>query len=482
MLQGQKEIFRMKTSWIATIVLITVLGLGAAYAAGAPLFVGFSVGLLALGGAALRSGTADRASLWGMMRDGVGHTKEVVWILLLVGLLIPAWTASGVIANLVDAGLSLLHPAWIVSFGFFFSAAFAMAVGTSTGTLSAVGIPLIGIAAHLGVPLPLMAGALVSGAFVGDRTSPFSSAHQLVASSVGVPERSLYRLLQPTTYASVLIALLAFAAFDWFGPWGAAEGGAGSGPTAVASTGGAGGGFADSRLLWAPPALLLVCNLFRLRTKYAFAATIVAAVIIGVYVQGGSLQDWTSWLWHGYAPVEPAASAASGSGADASHGKGLVGMIDLILLIVLAGAYNGIMEKGGIVRPVAERLLGTGTSLFGATARTGLFGLALGLVSCTQTLPIMMTGRSLAAVWVERFPRAELARVTADTSLLLAALVPWNLIAVLCSTILGVPAEAYLPFALFLWVPPLLTLALSARRDRSSRKLAAGTSEHQKRA
>ncbi|WP_309122948.1 Na+/H+ antiporter NhaC family protein [Paenibacillus sp.] len=434
------------------IVALTIVGLGAAYAADLPLAVGFSVGLGALIWSVLRFGVVPgRAALLRMIGEGVGHTKEVVWILLFVGLLIPAWTAGGVIDYMVGAGLRLLDPAWIVTFGFVFSSIVAMTLGTSTGTLSSVGIPLMGVAAHLGVPPPLMAGALVSGAFVGDRTSPFSSAHQLVASSAGVPERSLFRLLQPTTYAAFCIALAVFAAFDGFGDWGTGE--------VVLGYESAAG---ESWLLALPPASLLLAILFRLRTRYAFIVGIVAGIAVGASLRGGTALQWIGWLWGGYTPAEGSAD----SGAALSHGEGVAGMVELVVLIALAGAYNGILEGTGIVRPIAERLLGKRPSLVGATARTGLFGLGLGLVSCTQTLPIMMTARSLAAAWTERFPREHLARVTADTSLLLAALVPWNMIAVLCGTIVGVPVERYAPYALFLWLPPLLTLAWSGWRGQ----------------
>ncbi|HZG74877.1 MAG TPA: Na+/H+ antiporter NhaC family protein, partial [Paenibacillus sp.] len=398
----------MSTLRIAGIVALTIAGLGAAYAAGLPLAVGFTVGLAALMGSALRTGIVrDGATLWSMMKEGVGHTKEVVWILLMVGLLIPAWSASGVIDFMVGAGLRLLDPAWIVTFGFVFASIAAMTLGTSTGTLSAVGLPLMGIAAHLGVPPSIMAGALVSGAFVGDRTSPFSSAHQLVASSAGVPERSLFRLLQPTTYGAYGIALAFFMAIDRIGAWGANEAGFFF----------SGGSAAESWLFALPPTLLLLCIAFRLRTRHAFVVGIVAGIAVGAALHGGTASQWLHWLWAGYPP----AAEEGASFAAASHGKGLAGMIELVVLIALAGAYNGIMEKAGIIRPIAVRLIGDRSSLVGATARTGLFGLGLGLVSCTQTLPIMMTGRSLASVWSERFSREQLARVTADTSLLLAA-------------------------------------------------------------
>lgn len=438
----------MKMIHLVLIVIITIIGLGAAYGFGFPLFAGFSFGLAALVTAALRRRLVGPRQLLRIMADGVGHTKEVMWILLLVGLLIPAWTASGAIAFLVDTGLKWLHPEWIVSLGFVFSSVISLTLGTSTGTLSAVGIPLMGVALMLGVPLPVMAGALVSGAFVGDRTSPFSSAHQLVASSTGVPERSLFRILLPTTAMAYGAALICFVTADWLGDWGA-------GLDAAPVVGTVGSGLAMSPWLAVPAVLLLISIVLRIRTKYAFLLGIASSLVIGGWLQGGTVTEWLGWLWGGY-------EAAGASGV--SQVKGVAGMVDLVLLIALAGAYNGIMEETGMIRPLVRRLLGERASLTGATVRTGLFGLGLGFVSCTQTLPIMMTGRNLLDEWTARFRREHLARVTADTSLLLAALVPWNMLAILCGTILGVSVEQYVPYALFVWLPPLLTVAWSAWR------------------
>ncbi|WP_199619169.1 Na+/H+ antiporter NhaC family protein [Paenibacillus alkalitolerans] len=447
-------------SWkLGAIVVFTVAGLAAAYVTHIPLVVGFSGGLLVLSLTVMRDLGIGTRRLFSMMAEGVAHTKEVVWILLLVGLLIPSWTASGTIAFLVDAGLRLLYPEFLLTFGFLFAAGFALTLGTSTGTLSAVGIPLMGVAAHIGVPLPMMAGALLSGAFVGDRTSPFSSAHRLVASSAGVPAASLFRILLPTSCAAFVLSSLLYGILDWVGDWGTG---------AIALSGGR-SGFVLHPLLAIPPVLLLLANVFRLQTKYAFIAAIVSALALGFALQAGDWRDWIVWLWEGYT------ASASSEGAAGIGGKGVVDMIDLVALIALAGAYNGILEKTNLIMPIARRLLGgESATLASMTARAGLFGFGLGVVSCTQTLPIMMTSRNLAGVWTERYSNEHLARVTADTSLLFAALVPWNMLAILCGTIVGVPAEQYALYAFFVWLPPLLTYGWSVWLGRRSGAAAAG--------
>ncbi|WP_166243905.1 Na+/H+ antiporter NhaC family protein [Paenibacillus turpanensis] len=436
----------MVTAWqLGFVVFLTIAGLAAAYVTNAPLAAGFALGLIALVLLVRRSGLAEWGTIGRSMRSGAAHTKEVIYILLLVGLLIPSWTASGTIPYLISSGLSLLHPAYFVTGSFVLSAVISMLLGTSTGTLSAVGIPLIGAAAYLGIPLPLVAGALVSGAFVGDRGSPFSSAHQLVAASTGVTVRAQQRSMLPTTLTAIAFCLVVFGSFDAMGGWGSSSG-------AIRAADELREAFVLGPLLLIP-AVVLVGSilLFRLKTRTAFLWAIGISVILGSMVQGVPIGDWPVYLWSGY---EHATLAHL-------HSKGLSDMVGLVILIAMAGAFSGILEDTQLIRPYVEKLFGQTAKQLSATLRTGGFGLALGLVSCTQTLPIMMTGRMFLPLWKERFPAVSLSRVVADTSLVFAAMVPWNMLAILCSTILGVSVEQYVPYAVFLWILPLATLVVS---------------------
>jgi NhaC family Na+:H+ antiporter len=197
----------MTTRMLFGVIWLTIVGLGGAYITGMPLFAGFSIGLMALVVAMFRGG--GRFAEIAFCDDAGGdRAYEGSRLDLAVG-------------RLADPVLDGQRRDWHCCIQI--AAVIAMTLGTSTGTLRAVGIPLIGVASHLGVPLPLMAGAARRGAFVGDRTSPLSSAHQLVASSVGVPERSLFRLLQPTTYAAFGLGVpveryAPYALFLWLPP------------------------------------------------------------------------------------------------------------------------------------------------------------------------------------------------------------------------------------------------------------------------
>jgi Na+:H+ antiporter, NhaC family len=438
----------MSSSRLLFVISITVLGLLGAYAYGIPLSLGFIVGLLVLIWFCIRLGIAQ-SILVRAIKQGILHTTEVIWILALVGILIPAWTASGTIPYLIDTGLDLLDPAYFVTFAFVFSSFISMILGTSSGTLSAVGIPLIGIAVYLDIPLALAAGALVSGAFVGDRTSPFSSAHRLVASSTGTTVKEQYKYLLPTTVLAYIACLLFYGISDVAGNWGNND--VISGSASVYE-----GGFQYSPLLWIPLVLLIGSILLRLPIKYGFLLSTAAAVMLGTYFQDVDWSNWLQMLWGGY----------TSSDMVSLHTKGLSDMIDLVILIALAGAYNGILEETRIIEPYMGKLLGRASSMYTATWRTSIFGLGIALLSCTQTLPIMMTGRNLLPLWEQRFLKGHLSRVIADAPLVIAPMVPWNLITILCATILGVPWEQYIIYTVFLWSLPIFTLVVSWYKDR----------------
>ncbi|UJF35184.1 Na+/H+ antiporter NhaC family protein [Paenibacillus hexagrammi] len=428
----------LSTRQFIFIVMTTITGLAAAYLLNIPLAFGFALGLIALLGFSWKAGLSAK-TLTGSMLAGMKHTREVVWILALVGLLIPAWTASGTIPYMIDSGIHFIDPRYFVTFAFVLSAVISMLLGTSTGTLSSVGIPLMGLGGYLHIPLSMLAGALVSGAFVGDRTSPFSSARQLTGASTGVKGKEQWKAMLPTTVAGILVAVVCFAWEDWEGSWHHA-GIAGFQQQF-------GEGFIYSPWLLVPAAILLLSIALRLGTRNGFMLSILSAVTIGSLFQHITWTTWFQYLWNGYS-------------SDRFHSletKGFSSMIELMVLILMAGAFNGILEENKVLQLFMEKLLGTKPTLLGATMRTSIFGLLLCLISCNQTLPIMMTGRSLLPRWEQTFPRHQLTRIVADTSLIFAAMVPWNLLGVLCGTILGVPVESYIMHAPFLWSLPVCT-------------------------
>jgi NhaC family Na+:H+ antiporter len=374
---------------------------------------------------------------------GITRTKEVVWILVLVGIIIPAWMASGTIPYMIELGLSLVNPVYFLVSAFLMTSIISLILGTSLGSLSAVGIPLMGVASYLRIPLPLVAGALVSGAFVGDRTSPLSSANRLVAMSVGLSGRETMTALTPTTISALIVTGGYFFVADVHGNW--------QSLSLISSYQPFSTWFILGPWLLAPLVVLIAGLLLRFKTQYVFTGAIISSIVVGTGYQNIAPLDWLNYLFFGF----------NITGVAILNAKGLLAMSGLIMFIVLAGAFNGMLDSIGGIKPYIRLVLGANSSLTMATARAVLFGAAITAVACNQTLPIMLQGGSLATVWREKFSAKHLVRIVADSSVVFAGLVPWNLLAVLCASILQIRVTEYLAYAIFLWMMPLLTIFYS---------------------
>ncbi|MFS0776638.1 Na+/H+ antiporter NhaC family protein [Neobacillus sp. 3P2-tot-E-2] len=328
---------------------------------------------------------------------------------------------------------------------FFAAMVFSMLLGTTVGTLSAIGIPILGTAVVLNLPTAVVAGALVSGAFVGDRTSPFSSAHQLLAHTLELPVKKQWSAMFLTTLIAVVLSMLFYGGFDFFSTEKIIQ-------TVTFE-------WSELTLLqFIPPVILLLFVLFRLSIIYAFLSSILSAAIISI-VEGAALPKVASALWNGIEGL----------------GGGFLHMYELLLFLALAGAYNGLVEELNVIQPYLDKWLQSSTSLTGDTLKTFSATLLISVIAANQTLPIILTGRSFLPHWKNKYGEEELARVMGDTTMLFPGMVPWSVLAIMCSTIVGVPILEYLPYALFLWILPLLTIMVSLFKHvkKSKRAVAA---------
>jgi NhaC family Na+:H+ antiporter len=431
---------------LGAIIAITIAGLVISYALGWPPWIGPLAGLLVLIWHVSRR-ESGRRDMWLAMGKGVREVQVVVWVLLLVACMIPAWNASGTVAWLTDWGLKLMDPRYMLVSSFLLSAGMGVLLGTATGTLSSIGIPLMGVGWTLGVPPGLVAGAVISGAMIGEIVSPFSGAQHLVASSTGVAANRFRRLIVPVVAAAGGLAALMYAGLDMRGRWSVPD----SGPIA---------GAPDSAVLspWLliPAAVLLIGIVLRWGVVRAFLLSIAAAIVLGSWLQGVPWGEWPDLLWNGHAPA-----------GGAAQGGGVARMIHVVALVAIVGAFNGILAHGNMISPYMDKLFGRNGGLLPVTGRAMALGFVMAVVSCTQTLPVMMTGRNALPIWEKRWRREDLACAVAGGPLLFPVLVPWNMMAVLCTTLLGVPTLDYAGAACILWLVPALVLVRAWRADRN---------------
>ncbi|PLT30436.1 Na+/H+ antiporter NhaC family protein [Peribacillus deserti] len=420
--------------------VITLSGVLYSVIAQLPLVFGFIPGLFVLL-VLCRKKRVPLKTLFDISMRGVAKTRIVVLILFFVSFLLPSWHLSGTLDQMVAVTLRLLDPDHFFILAFLAASVFSMILGTSVGTLSAIGVPIMSTALLLGLPADVTAGALISGAFVGDRTSPFSSAHQLLSHTVEINIKRQQKAMIATTLPAIIIGCLFYAIFDHFMEI--------NGKTLFMNSYGK-----IILIQFIPPLLLVAFVLARVKIVYAFMASIASAGAIAIY-KGLSFSGLIHGFWYGI----------DGTGGGLAH------MYHLLLFIILAGAYNGVLEELNIIQPYLDKWLQSSHSLIDDSIKIIISTLFISFIAANQTLPIILTGRSFLAHWSKHYKREDLARVMGDTTLLFPGMIPWSILAIMCSTILNIKLFSYLPFAVFLWILPLLTVFLSILRSKKYHKI-----------
>ncbi|WML47198.1 Na+/H+ antiporter NhaC family protein [Neobacillus sp. PS3-34] len=411
---------------------VTLAGILASVACNIPLAIGFLPGLFMLI-ALVRTKRHSFSQILSVCKSGINRGKTVIFILFLVSFLLPSWYEAGTINQLVSLSLEVITPTHFLLLTFIISMFFSMILGTSVGTLSSIGIPIITSAAAIHIALPTVAGALISGAFVGDRTSPFSSAHQLLSNIVEVPVKKQFRAIFVTTITAVMAGSLYYWILDLHIQ-----------NSSLVHEHSLFRGKSVSMVKFIPPAVLITAVLLRFKIIYAFMASIISACIIALF-----------------AKVAPNALLHSLFSGVPGIGGGLQNMYLLLIFLALAGAYNGLLEEYKVIQPLLDRWMTKSGSLALDTVKTIIATLGISLIAGNQTLPIILTGRSFLSHWSNKHSKEELARVMADSTMLFPAMIPWSVLALMCSSILGVSLFDYLPFAIFLWILPILTIIFS---------------------
>jgi Na+:H+ antiporter, NhaC family len=425
---------------ITILLSVTLIGVLIAVSFHIPLVLGFLPGFISLVFLSRSKGLSNKQILL-ICKMGVKRTSGVIWILLLVGFLLPSWYLAGTIEQMVSIAVHVITPEHFFTLSFIISLIFSMILGTSVGTLSAIGIPIMGTALALNLPLEIVAGSLISGAFVGDRTSPFSSAHQLLAHTLELSIKKQFRSMALTSTVAIICGLFFYSILDYLFL----------------------SGFSKqdindmdefSILKFIPPTILIVLVFLRYKILYAFIISIASACTLSI-LNGVEFIELFRSLWFGINGL----------------GGGFVNMYLLLSFLGLAGAYNGLLEELKVVQSILDQWLESSHSLLNDTFKTMLATLGITLIAANQTLPIILTGRSFLPHWSSRYSNGELSRVMGDSTMLFPGIVPWSVLTIMCSTILGVSIVNYFVYAIILWILPILTICVSKYKNKKVKRL-----------
>ncbi|MGA1238413.1 MAG: Na+/H+ antiporter NhaC [Limisphaerales bacterium] len=325
----------------------------------------------------------------------------------------------------------------------------SLGTGSSWGTVGTVGIALMGVGRGLGVPLPMVAGAIVSGAYFGDKMSPLSDTTNLAPGVAGTDLFTHIRHMAYTTVPSYLGALLLYGILGW------RYGGGGVDLEGLEEImAGLEEAFVIHPLLLLPPVVVIGMVSRRVPPLPAIVVGVVMGMICGWWVQGVSATVVLETVYSGYVAV---------TGVEAldellTRG-GMMGMMETVALILCALAFGGVMEKAGFLDTLTRVLLGRVRSTGGLVLATEVTCVGSNVLAPDQYLSIVVPGRMYRRAFEERglHPK-NLSRCLEDAGTLSSPLVPWNSCGAFVGGALGLSAVYFLPFAFFNLLNPLVSV------------------------
>lgn len=389
-----------------------------------------------------------------MMDDGIVKALPAIYIFLLIGMVIASFMQSGTIASLLYYGLDWLNPGIFLAAGLILCSLMSVATGTSWGTAGTIGIVLIGIGDAMGIPLPLVAGMIISGATFGDKLSPISDTTNLAAMSAGT---NLYRHIGSMLYTTIPTFTIVLVIFSVWGMQyrGNALPANHIDEIRVALSG------AYRLDLWVtllPLLLMFGLSVKRYAAEISMSCSVLLAMLIAIVYQGNDGVDVVNALWLN----SPGTTGIESIDHLLGRG-GVYSMAWTLLLSIMALALGGIMHHAGFLRVllihIIARIQRIGT-LIAATIASGLIGnMAMG----ESYISIILNCQLFKEAYREKaLDRAVLSRSVEEGSTLTAGLIPWTTAGTFYAATLGVPTLDYAMYALLNLLNPLVSIGMAA--------------------
>lgn len=385
-----------------------------------------------------------------MMVNGVSRALPAVFILLSIGMIIGSWIASGVIPTMIYYGMMIIDPSWFVPLVALVTGIVAITLGTSFTSIATVGLAFMAIGEGLGFSPALVAGAVISGAYFGDKLSPLSDTTNVAAAMVETDLFSHIKHMLWDTIPAFLLALLLFWLFGSFEVAGSQM----DASTVEAMIQGLGAAFVIHPLLLLLPVLTILLMLKRVPALPALMGVSLLGAVLAVVVQGASISSIVQFMTSGF-------SIETGVGTVDSllNRGGLTSMLGTVGILIIATALGGILEETGsfevLTKKMMEKVKTTGT-VIGSTLLTTL---VVGLASGAQFLAIILPARTFVQKYKDmNMDTKNLSRAVESMGTVGINLIPWSVPAVFASGIFGVSAWEFIPYAFFIYLVPLINL------------------------
>ena len=401
------------------------------------------------------------------IKGNIGDVTTAIVILLLIGAISGTWMASGIVPTFICYGLKIISPKFFLLTACLLCALISVMIGSSWTTIATIGVALIGIGKAEGFSDGLIAGAIISGAYFGDKISPLSDTTVMASSVCGVPLFAHIKNLMRSTVPSMVVALIAFTVLGFTQGGGADENIVGYTDVLQAK-------YNITPWLLIVPVLTGIMIARRMPAIMVLALSTLLAGVFAVIFQADILREiggkicagpdnkilFTGLIESIYNSVGVSTGSAEVDSLVAS--RGMTGMLNTVYLIICAMCFGGCMRASGMIKALTASLVRHLRKKWSAVAATVTTGTALNGIVSDQYLAILLTSNIYKDVYESNgLDPKLLSRSVEDSATVTSPLFPWSSCGMTQATILGVPTLVYLPFCFFNYLSPFMSIIVS---------------------
>lgn len=397
--------------------------------------------------------------------ENLKSTSGALLILLMVGALSGTWLVSGIIPTMIYYGLQLLNPTFFLVTSVLICAIISIATGSSWTTSATVGIALIGIGETLGISLGMTAGAVLSGAYFGDKMSPLSDTTNLAPAMAGAKLFEHIKYMAITTVPTFIITLFMFLIIGFNAEINGT-------PDISNKLEAINEAFNISPSLLLIPVIVVILIVKKTPPLVALLTGTLLAALASILAQPSILMSIAESETFNFETaykavmqsitVDTNIETSSADLNDLFSSGGMKGMMDTIWLIICAMVFGGVMDAIGALSKISKTLLTLASSTFGLFASTVASCLALNVTASDQYLALVVPGKMFKKAYEDKGLAPEnLSRTLEDSGTVTSVLVPWNTCGAYQSSVLGVHVTDYFIYAFFNWISPFMTLLVA---------------------
>ena len=381
--------------------------------------------------------------------EAIRVVVPTVCLLMAIGVMIGTWLQSGTIATIIVGGLRLIDPTWLLPLTLLFCAVLSLVTGTSYGSVGSAGVAMMAIGNAMGIHPGMVAGAVICGSMFGDKISPLSDTTNLAPAVAGAKLGDHVRSMLWTTLPPFLISLILFTILGIRQTSG--DYNAGDLNLYIEALNGE---FQLGLVTLIPAVLIIVLLLLKVDAIVALGISAVAAGAVSVFWQGASLQSVIQIAYNGYTT-----GIENGILQTILNRGGMSSMLQYVAIICFAVGMGGMLEKLGVLENILEMIVSHIRSDGTLILATLLVGYVVSLISCSQPMAHVLTGRLMAPLFRDRKVAPEiLSRCLEDAGTLAGPMIPWHGYCVYMSGTLGVAWAAFFPYLFLLYLTPFFSV------------------------